>query len=109
MRHYIKEHKLFCSTICVLRYIWKKKSKEAIEEVNRVLWDMNLLIEPLHESLLHAAISLSLKHNLSLYDALYLALAYRYQCPLYTADEKIAGKENVILLQKDPLPKKSQH
>jgi predicted nucleic acid-binding protein len=40
-------------------------------------------------SRLHRALILSLDHQLSLWDCLYLALASEYDCPLLTADLRL--------------------
>ena len=81
-------HLLFLEVLNALRY--KNKSEKDLANVNRALWDMQLHIEDTNFFLLDKASSLAVKHNLSLYDAIYFALSVLSRSPLITADEKLA-------------------
>jgi len=84
----------FLEVINALRY--KTKDLAALKEANDVLWELQLHVEKLNKFLLDRASEIALKNNLSLYDAVYLALARIYGSPLYTSDNQLAKCENVV-------------
>ncbi len=88
---------LFLEVLNALRY--KGGTQKNLAEANRALWDLQLHIEKSSSFLLEKASTLALEHNLSLYDALYLALALLYGCPLVTADSALAKAGNVVVLK----------
>lgn len=88
---------LFLEVLNALRY--KGATQKKLAEANRALWDMQLHIEKMNSFLLEKACVLALEHNLSLYDALYLALALLYGCSLVTADTALAKSAHVVVLK----------
>lgn len=87
---------LFLEVLNTLRF--KEKDKEKLDEVNKSLWSMQLLIEHTNQFILEKAIDISIKYNLTLYDALYAALSHIHGCPLITNDEKLSKFPNAVLL-----------
>ncbi len=79
---------VFSEVLNALRY--KGYGKNALEKTNTALWDIQLHIERTNPFFLQHAIRMALQHNLSIYDALYAALAQMHGCPLVTADEKLS-------------------
>lgn len=80
-----------------LRY--KKDSKE-ISNANRDLWDIQLKKERLNPQLLDKSIDLALKYNITVYDALYVAIAQFHGAPLISADKELFKLPNVLPLKK---------
>jgi predicted nucleic acid-binding protein len=78
---------LFIEVLNALRY--KGNDEKALGEVNSSLWEMQLHIERTNPFLLEQAINLSVKHKLSIYDAVYAALAQLHGCQLVTADKEL--------------------
>ncbi len=78
---------LFSEVLNTLRY--KGRDQKALESAQELLWDIQLHVEHTNSFLLKKAISLALQYNLSLYDALYAALAQIHSCPIVTANEKL--------------------
>ncbi len=75
-------------------------SKHDRDDVLAALEDLDLthveLFEPTSQRL-HAAAELAYRHGLSIYDALFLALAEELACPLVTADRRaFAGIETGV-------------
>ena len=77
---------LFLEVLNALKY--KNSDKELLEKVNKILWDIQLHIERTNEFILEKAVQISIDYNLTIYDALYAAIAQMYGCPLITTDEK---------------------
>ncbi len=88
---------LFIEVLNALRY--KGGTQKSLAEANRALWNIQLHTERLTSFLLEKASALATTQNLSLYDALYLALALLYGCPLVTADTSLAKAANVVVLK----------
>ena len=82
--------------INALRY--KHTDFSALQEAIKSLWDVQLHVEHLSSDLLAQASKLALQYKLSIYDALYAALATRFGCTLITADETLAKAPNAMLL-----------
>ncbi|MEX1112614.1 MAG: type II toxin-antitoxin system VapC family toxin [Candidatus Andersenbacteria bacterium] len=78
------------------------KKEDAIVEAMEILADMVWNVVPPDRVLLQSAIELALQHDkLSVYDAMYIALAVSRQAKLITADKKlfqIAGPQVALLL-----------
>lgn len=79
-----------------LRY--KGYDQNALEHANTSLGDIQLHIEHATIFLLQRAIKLALEYNLTIYDALYAALAQIHGCPLITADEKLKKLPFAVVL-----------
>lgn len=89
---------LFMEVLNGLRY--KKQSESDITHVNEELWCIEFEIVRLNEHLCIKAIEIALKYNLTLYDALYVAVAQFHGAPLVTADTALYSLPNVIPLEK---------
>jgi predicted nucleic acid-binding protein len=74
----------------VMRY--KRKTSAEISVYVQTLYDLELHLEHLSEVLLERAASLALERDMSVYDALYAALAEAAGAPLVTADQELAQK-----------------
>lgn len=76
------------------------KSKEHIflTESIQDLWKTQFYIERLNPDLLIQAVQLSLKHNLTVYDAVYLSVSINHGCPLITADKDLGKIKSTVLL-----------
>jgi len=64
--------------------------KEAAEQALRQLFDLPLIVVPPSSDSAAIAMSLARAYGLSFYDASYLALAMELDCPLITADQRLA-------------------
>ncbi len=84
----------FIEILNALRY--KKYSEQDLQLANKDLWLMQLHIERIDDFLLKRTINLSIRHNLSMYDAVYAALAISNDCPLVTADKELLKTENAV-------------
>jgi predicted nucleic acid-binding protein len=87
--------------------LWKKERSQVLEgvEARRVLEAFHTLRFQLTSNsvLLTEAYRLAVAHQRTVYDALYIALSLREECPFVTADEKLvhavaAALPNVIAL-----------
>ncbi len=67
-------------------------AKEAAAEALRALFDLPINVIPLIPESADLAVSLARMHDLSFYDACYLALAAELDCALITADQRLARK-----------------
>ncbi len=88
----------FLEVLNVLRY--KRKDAKFLIEINKTLGDYQLHVEKVDISLLEKACILALKYNLTVYDAIYLALAHLYGTHLITADKDLAKQPNGFLIEK---------
>jgi len=77
---------------------YKKQIEDKLSKVNKDLWGLQLYIEKINPFLLEKSIELALKYNLSIYDAIYLALSNLYNSPLITADKALGKLPNTVLL-----------
>lgn len=89
----------FLEVLNALKY--KKKNEEELKRVNTNLWGLQLEILKTDEVILKNAIKISLEHNITMYDALYVSLAQFHESPLITADTELYALPNVIALEKD--------
>jgi predicted nucleic acid-binding protein len=81
-----------------LRY--KNRDENTLTETLQQLWDIQLHQQCSTPTLLKRATHLALKHNLTIYDALYAALAELHGAELITADAALAKLPNATLLKK---------
>jgi len=88
---------LFIEVLNALRY--KGQSAETLSIANKALSDLQIHVEKLNTFLLEKAITTALKHDLSLYDAVYGALANIYGIPLITADKAMQKMPNAKILE----------
>lgn len=88
----------FLEVLNVLRY--KRKDVNSLVEINKTLRDYQLHVEKVDSSLLEKACILALKYNLTVYNAVYLALAHLYGTHLITADAELGKQPNGLLLEK---------
>lgn len=89
---------IFLEVTNALRY--KKQSQESLNKTNKELWNLGLKIESLNSFLLEKAIEISLKNNITIYDAIYVSLAQINGCQLVTSDKELYKIPNVIPLEK---------
>ena len=89
---------IFIEVLNALRY--KANNEESLSKANKDLWDLELTIEKLDENIMEKAIQMSLKYDVSIYDAIYVALADIHSAPLITADKELAKIPSVFLLNK---------
>jgi predicted nucleic acid-binding protein len=73
---------------------FKNFDHATLQNANRILEDAQFHRERTSQALLSRSITLSLKHELSIHDAVYLALAEAFGTQLYTSDEKLAQCPN---------------
>ncbi len=86
----------FLEVLNALRY--KGATEKSLHEAAKHLFDLQLSVERASYHLLEKAASLALQHNISLYDAMYAALAIFYGSPLLTADKELAKIPNAMLI-----------
>lgn len=87
---------LFLEVLNALRY--KGGTEKSLADANKILWDIQFHVERLTPFLLEKTSVLALQYNLSLYDALYLALGLLHGSPVMTADKALAKAPNVCLI-----------
>lgn len=88
----------FIEVLNALRY--KKKDKEELKKVNADMWNLQLKILQTNSACLDKTAELALEHNLTLYDALYLALAEIHNLVLITTDSSLISLNNVLALER---------
>lgn len=89
---------IFIEVLNGLKY--KKQTEEILIKANKELWNLEFKIEQLNYDLLVKALEIALKNDLTMYDALYIAIAQLHSCPLITADKELYKISNVIPLEK---------
>ncbi len=89
---------LFLEVPNSLRY--NRVKEKNILAANKILFGAGLGVAKLNEQLLFKAIENSIKHNITIYDALYVTLAQIHGALLITADKKLYKIPNVIPLEK---------
>jgi len=75
-----------------LRY--KNNDKEKLKEINENLIKIQIEIVPLNKFLMEKAIAAAVEYNLTIYDALYVAIAQINGIELITEDEKLLKVPN---------------
>ncbi len=88
---------IFLEISNALRY--GKQDENELVRVNKNVFGLNLKITNLYEDLLSKAIKNSAKYDITIYDALYVALAQTHKTELITADRKLVKIPNVISLK----------
>jgi predicted nucleic acid-binding protein len=78
---------VFLETLNALRY--KGCTEERLAVIARTLVNAQFHTEMLNVLLLEKTCHEAIMNNLTIYDALYAALAQLHDCPLVTADEKL--------------------
>ena|SRR3989338_1757655 len=89
---------LFLEVINSFRF--KNKNIYALKKINDDLIKFQFKTEKLNKDLMDKTIEISVKNNLTIYDALYVAIAQLHGCPLITADKGLYGIPNAIPLEK---------
>lgn len=87
---------VFLEVINALRY--KKQDVDALDKANQRLWKLQFHVEKMNAFLLKRTAELALEFNLTVYDALYVAVANNFGAPLITADKALGKVPNVVLL-----------
>tara|TARA_Y100000034_G_C6710783_1_gene313949 strand:- start:168 stop:431 length:264 start_codon:yes stop_codon:yes gene_type:complete len=87
---------MFLEVLNALKY--KKDQQDKLSEVNMALQNMQFLIIPLNFQLLRKATEISIDYDLSVYDALYAAIAQVFECELITVDNDFENFPNVVSL-----------
>lgn len=85
----------FYEVINALKY--KKTTEESIKKAIEELFNFQLEKIDLSEKISMMALEISLKYKLSIYDALYLALAELLDIHLITADKKILATKHPLV------------
>lgn len=81
---------------------WATKTTLTVKGIKTFLKDLqniNLKIESVNFKMLNQAVILSKKYKISLYDAVYIALAKQKKCILITADQKLVSKVNLSFVK----------
>jgi len=78
----------------VLRY--KHFDNAKLQAANKIIWDAQLHTERTSQFLMGRAAMLALKHNLSVYDAFYLAVGELFGAQVYTSDKQLSRCPNTI-------------
>lgn len=89
---------LFIEVLNALRY--KGATSKELSEVNEALWEMQFHVEKMNPFLLEKSIQVALQYKLTLYDALYVAIAQTFGLPLVTEDAALLKVPNSIQLTK---------
>jgi predicted nucleic acid-binding protein len=74
-----------------LRYSSEFSAGEIIEALE-TLFELNILLMPFSLDALNLAVTLSMEHDLAVYDAYFLALAQALEIPLITADRRMLSR-----------------
>ena len=88
----------FTEVLNALRY--KGGTAKSLGEALQALFSMQFHVERTNRFLLEKACNLALQYDLTLYDAVYVAVSQIHGCALVTADEKMIKVPNVIPLVK---------
>jgi len=86
----------FIEVMNALRY--KNCNTAELSKANSALWDIQLHVEKLDLFLLEKTYNIALKHNISIYDSLYIALAGIFNTFLVSADKELLKVPNVVLI-----------
>jgi len=96
---------LFYEVAMALRYHVALSSNDVVNSINSLL-DMQLDLSAPMREVMDAAVNLAFEEGVTIYDAVYLALAELLGSKVITADEKLSeklgeGRKKIILLIKD--------
>ena len=86
----------FTEVLNALRY--KGGTAKSLQEAVRALFELQLHVERTNIFVMEKACILALEYDLTLYDALYVAVSQIHGCALVTADEKIMKVPNAVAL-----------
>ena len=87
---------IFLETLNALRY--KKFDKINLDSSNKEMFDFQFEIININKDILDKSIDLVQNYNLTIYDAVYAALAEIHNAQLITADNKLLKTPNAINL-----------
>ena len=76
---------LFLEILNAFRF--KNKDETNLKKINSDLKEFQFKIERINKDILDKSIENSIKHNITLYDSLYVTISQFHGCPLITADE----------------------
>lgn len=82
---------LICEIANVLRYkpdICENEVQQALQS----LFDMKIPIERISTAIINRAIEIAYSHDITIYDAIFVALAWRLEADFITADQKLIKK-----------------
>jgi predicted nucleic acid-binding protein len=82
---------LFYELANALRHNPKFSTKD-VEQAVRSVFEMGLEVKSVNEEVMREAISLAFKHDVTVYDAYFLALSKREGKPFITADYRFMGR-----------------
>jgi predicted nucleic acid-binding protein len=101
--HVAKEIEIIIPDLLFLEVLnsfrFKNKDEKALRIILSDLEEFQFEVQNLTKYLLHKAIEISTKNNLTIYDSLYVALAQFHGVPLITADKDLFTLPNVIPLK----------
>ncbi len=81
----------FCNTI--RKYVLLKiLDGVTAQKIYDLLMSIDLELVSIDRDLVKDALRYSLEKHVTVYDAYYVVLAYKYDCTMYTADEKLLNK-----------------
>ncbi len=89
---------LFLEIINSLKY--NKVKEKNILAANKILFEAGFTVVRLNDAIISKTIENSIKHNITVYDALYVTLAQIHGTFLITADKELYKVPNVIALEK---------
>ena len=78
----------------------RRLAEEEASKALRWLLELGISLHGFH-AIAHRAFELALEHDLTVYDAAYLALAEHQGCPLYTGDKRLAEVARRVGLMAD--------
>ena len=75
--------------------LWKKcrlkeLNRSQVEQISTVIENLPITVVP-SKSLFHLALVIAMRYSITVYDALYLALARIHESPFLTADKKLVA------------------
>ena len=80
-----------------LRY--KENDKSKLKEAEDIIYQVQPTIQNINKLLVDKAIDISYKHKITIYDAIYVALAQMHGCFLITADKELYKIPNVVAIE----------
>ncbi|MBS3138424.1 type II toxin-antitoxin system VapC family toxin [Candidatus Woesearchaeota archaeon] len=89
---------IFLEVANALRY--NKKVNDALSRAVERLFQMQFRVERMNEFIVKKAVEIALHYNITVYDAVYAAIAQLYGISFITADKQLEIIPNVILVEK---------